>query len=180
MSELRPIIRDQRPEVADRLNELLATALYFEDLYKRYHWLVTGPHFLPLHELFDTHMGVLDDEIDDFGERIRILGGTPIWNPAVFAKQKLLPDPDQSLTDDLAIAREAFEMEATYADELRKAAHEFEDDLATQDLIVGYLRQHEKHAWFLREFVRKVRVRHYEDEHFDREDREISQSVNEN
>ena len=167
MKELRPIIQDDRSAVAKRLNELLATALYFEDLYKRYHWMVTGPHFLPLHELFDQHMETLEREIDDIGERIRILGGTPVWDPAVFAEQSLLPKPDESIEDDLMIAHEAFQMEARHADELRKAATEFEDDLATQDLVIEYLRHHEKQAWFLSEYVRKVHTETYDDHVFD-------------
>ncbi len=164
MKNLRPIIHDVDETITDRLNDLLATALYFEDLYKRYHWMVTGPHFQPLHGLFDQHMEVLEQEIDDFGERVRILGGEPVWNPRVFAERKLLPDPDESLYDDLPIAHEAFQMEAKYADELRKAANEFEDDPATQDLVIEYLRAHEKQAWFLREFVRKVDLPEYGEE----------------
>lgn len=177
MDKLRPIVPEDRTDIVKRLNELLATALYFEDLYKRYHWFVTGPHFLPLHELFDAHMETLEEEIDEFGERIRILGGTPIWNPAVFAEKKLLPDPDETLTDDLAIAGEAFQMEVTHADALREAANEFEDDLATQDLVIAFLQRHEKQAWFLREFVRKVRVPKYEKDTFEDED-EIDSTVN--
>lgn len=176
MSDLRPIVPEDRRQIVDRLNELLATALYFEDLYKRYHWLVSGPHFLPLHELFDRHMETLEEEIDEYGERIRILGGTPIWNPEVFARRKLLPDPDQSLTDDLAVAREAFDMEARFADELRAAASQFEGDLASQDMVIAFLQRHEKQAWFLREFVRKVRFEAYEEE-MD-EENEIDPSVN--
>jgi starvation-inducible DNA-binding protein len=167
MQNLRAIIPDTDEAVIDRLNELLATALFFEDLYKRYHWLVTGPHFLPLHTLFDDYMETLENEIDDLGERIRVLDGDPIWNPAVFANEKLLPAPDESIIDDLLIAHEAFQMEAAYADELRKAANEFEDDLATQDLIVEYLRIHEKQAWFLREFIRKVNIDDYDEEVFE-------------
>jgi starvation-inducible DNA-binding protein len=167
MQNLRSIIPNADKAGIKRLNKLLATALYFEDLYKRYHWLVTGPHFLPLHTLFDDHMETLENEIDDMGERVRVLDGSPVWNPAVFAEEKFLPDPDESITDDLLIAHEAFQMEAAYADELRKAAKEFDHDLATQDLIVEYLRIHEKQAWFLREFIRKVDIEEYDEEVFE-------------
>ena len=117
--------------------------------------------------LWSLEANIVRDEIDDLGERIRVLDGTPIWNPAVFANEKLLPAPDESIVDDLLIAHEAFQMEAAYADELRKAANAFEDDLATQDLIVEYLRIHEKQAWFLREFIRKVNIDDYDEEVFE-------------
>lgn len=164
MSELRPIIPEQHEAIIEQMNTLLASALHFNDIYKRYHWLVTGPHFQPLHELFDDHMETLEHEIDDFGERVRILGGEPIWDPRKYPDRSKLPQPDESKYDDLAIAREAFEMEARHGDALRSAANAFEDDLATQDLVIEYLRQHEKQAWFLREFVRKVSVGEYRED----------------
>ncbi len=153
----------EREFVIPRLNRLLKTALFLEDLYKRYHWQVSGPHFLPLHELFEQHMETLEAEIDAFGERIRALGGTPTWNPAEFAKQDIVPQPDESLEQDLAITREAFEMQATYADALREAAGAFDEEghYASHDLVVEYLRQHEQQAWFLREYIRKVETSEY-------------------
>ncbi len=162
--ELRSIAPDQEREfVVPRLNRLLKAALYLEDLYKRYHWQVSGPHFLPLHELFDAHMETLEEEIDAYGERIRSLDGTPVWNPAEFAGQDIIPQPDESLEQDLAITREAFEMQATYADALRDAAAEFDENgyYASHDLVVEYLRQHEQQAWFLREYIRKVNTEEY-------------------
>ena len=162
--DLRQIAPDREREFAvPRLNRLLKAALFLEDLYKRYHWQVTGPHFLPLHELFDEHMETLEHEIDDFGERIRMLGGDPTWNPAEFADQDVLPAPDESIDRDLAVTREAFEMQATYADALREAAAAFDehDLFASHDLVIEYLRQHEQQAWFLREFIRKVRPETY-------------------
>lgn len=158
--------QDEREYAVPRLNRLLKAALYLEDLYKRYHWQVSGPHFLPLHELFDEHMETLEHEIDDLGERIKALGGTPVWNPAVFAKQDILPEPDESTDKDLFITREAFEMQATYSDALREAAAEFDEHgfYASHDLLIDYLRKHELQAWFLREFIRKVEPEEYAEE----------------
>lgn len=157
--QLREIAPQQEREyVIPKLNKLLKAALFLEDLYKRYHWQVTGPHFLPLHELFDEHMETLEHEIDELGERIRTLGGNPVWNPAEFSQQDILPEPDESIDRDLAVTREAFEMQATYADALRELATDFDKQgfFAAHDIMVEYLRQHEQQAWFLREFIRKV------------------------
>ncbi|WP_051141271.1 Dps family protein [Salisaeta longa] len=154
------IVPGDHGSLIDDLNRMLSSALYFEDLYKRYHWMVTGPHFLPLHELFDQHMETLEQEIDGLAERIRTLGGTPVWNPSEFSKQDILPAPDESLADDLAIAGEAFKMEVAYSRALRSFAEDVED-IATEDLLIEYLRVHEQQAWFLREFIQKVGIESY-------------------
>src|SRR5262249_12248284 len=49
--------------------------------YKHYHWQVTGPLFRDLHKLFDDLAQDVLPTIDDFAERIRMIGQDPIFSP---------------------------------------------------------------------------------------------------
>lgn len=47
-----------------------------------YHWNVTGPHFLTVHELTKTHYTDMFAAADVIAERIRVLGKPAVINPA--------------------------------------------------------------------------------------------------
>lgn len=47
-----------------------------------YHWNVTGPHFLTVHELTETHYTDMFAAADVIAERIRVLGKPAVINPA--------------------------------------------------------------------------------------------------
>ena len=48
---------------------------------KRYHWYTFGPLFRDLHHLFDEIAMAHFEDMDPFGERLRILGGDASSSP---------------------------------------------------------------------------------------------------
>ncbi len=145
------ITRHTHPEDINLLNTLLANAMYLQQVYKRYHWMLQGSDFVPLHRLFDEFSARIIEEIDELGERIRILDGTPIWHPSDVISQKSLPDADPSRVDEQEIIAEALRLEIAQAHALADAALALEHDLATQDILLEMQRNHEKQAWFLKQ-----------------------------
>ena len=55
-------------------------------------------------------------------------------------------------------------MQAAYTNLLRECADGLEDDKASEDLLIEYIRAHDIQAWFLREYVRNVDFEHYDEE----------------
>jgi len=134
--------------------EANAITLYLNN--KRYHWFTFGPLFRDLHLFFDEMATAALAEIDPLGERLRMLGAEPVskpdeieaWATVEVAKGK--PTPKTMLD-------EALENERRVVDEMRSGARlaDEEGDPGSNDLFATLVQTHEKHVWFIDEFLRK-------------------------
>lgn len=141
-----------REAVIDALSVLLADEHVLYVKTRNFHWNVTGPHFGPLHALFETQYNALEGSIDEIAERIRALAGTAPGSMAAFLKlARLSEDAGKSpkdsemisllLTDHESVVRSlrgAIELAGKHGDE------------GTADFLTGLLEDHEKTAWMLR------------------------------
>lgn len=131
-----------------------ALAMYLNT--KRYHWYTYGPLFRDLHLFFDEMAADALAEVDPLGERLRMLGGEPLSTPReieAWATVKIADGsqaPAEMLGDALANERRIIA-------EMREAARvaDEERDPGTNDLFATFVQAHEKHAWFIEEFLRK-------------------------
>ena len=79
---LAPIALQPRPGRELRiLNSILADSMILYSLYKKHHWLVTGPTFYRLHLLFDKHAEEQGTIVDQLAERVQSLGGIAVGDP---------------------------------------------------------------------------------------------------
>lgn len=119
---------------------------------RNFHWNVTGPHFGPLHALFEKHYDELAETIDEIAERIRALGGTAPGSMAAFLKLARLseatgrPPKDSEMIAVLLADHEAVIRELRGTIELA-GKH---GDEGTADFLTGLMEAHEKTAWMLR------------------------------
>ena len=60
-------------ELKMALKRAFATTYAFLVKAENFHWNVTGPNFVQHHELFGKIYDEVDDELDDFAERLRAL-----------------------------------------------------------------------------------------------------------
>src|SRR3954452_19828636 len=72
--------RDNHPIVV-HLQRQVANAFILYANYKHYHWQTFGPLFRDLHLLFDEFATAVLGTIDDFAERLRMIGQDPIFRP---------------------------------------------------------------------------------------------------
>lgn len=138
------------------LNAELATAWVAGFNVKRYHWTVYGPHFRDYHLRFDDLYSTIENTIDDLGERIRMLGGTPIHAPSQMEAQSVVaPSDAQKKLDPKGMLSEALAAEekiiALMHDGIELASKE--NDPGTADLLTRFVQDHQKEAWFLREML---------------------------
>lgn len=141
-----------RDAVIETLSVLLADEHVIYVKSRNFHWNVTGPHFGPLHALFESHYTALAETIDEIAERIRSLGGTAPGSMAAFLKTaRLSEDTGKPPKDSEMIGRLLADHEAVIRS-LREAiaiASKHEDE-GTADFLTGLLEAHEKTAWMLR------------------------------
>jgi starvation-inducible DNA-binding protein len=65
-------------ELQAKLNNLLSDyQLYYQNL-RALHWLVKGPRFFQLHEVYEKYYDEAADVVDEIAERILMIGGKPL------------------------------------------------------------------------------------------------------
>jgi starvation-inducible DNA-binding protein len=138
-------------DVTTKLSVLLADtyALYLKT--QNYHWHVTGPHFGPLHALFEGQYTELAEAIDEIAERIRTLDAIA---PATFSdlnELKTLKDGNAKLEAQSMVTELEEDNRVLVADlnRLLELAGEAQDE-GTATLVGDRIAVHEKAAWMLR------------------------------
>jgi len=143
-------------EVVECLQRQLANAFVLYANYKHYHWQTFGPLFRDLHLLFDEFATPVLGTIDDFAERLRMIGQDPVFRPAEVERQASV-----KVSGDVGtmreMAREADENLLIVIKEMREAARvaDDHDDPGTVDLFSRHVQIHEKHEWWLRDILEK-------------------------
>lgn len=140
------------------LNDTLADQHVLYIKLRNYHWNVTGPTFLQLHQLFEDQYTQLEAAIDETAERVRYLGGNPLGTLAEFVERSQLKEkPGDVPTAEKMVANLLADHEAVVR-KLRAnvdVATEQYDDQGTGDLLIGFMQAHEKMAWMLRATLNK-------------------------
>jgi len=152
------ISKDNTPEsdIVEHLQRQVANAFVLYANYKHYHWQTFGPLFRDLHLLFDEFAKAVLESIDDFAERLRMIGQDPIFRPEDIARFATV-----TISGDAGTMREMIaEADANLViviPEMREAARvaDDNDDPGTNDLFSGLVRVHEKHEWWLRDILKK-------------------------
>ncbi|MET0262963.1 MAG: DNA starvation/stationary phase protection protein [Rariglobus sp.] len=119
---------------------------------RNFHWNVTGPHFGPLHALFEKQYDELAETIDEIAERIRALGGTAPGSMAAFLKLARLSEHTGKTPKASAMIEALLADHEAIVTALRKAIElaDKHGDEGTADFLTGILESHEKTAWMLR------------------------------
>lgn len=138
----------QSAELADKLNELLATYQVFYTNVRGYHWNIKGVNFFALHAKFEEIYTNLVARVDEVAERILTLGYTP--NNAYSQYLKI-----SRIKEDIAV-REAQECLSgtlqglkTLLDQQREilAFANNANDEGTASQMSDYIKEQEKLVW---------------------------------
>ena len=147
---------DNKPnsEVVQHLQRQVANAFVLYSNYKHYHWQTYGPLFRDLHLMFDEFATAVLETVDDFAERIRMIGQDPVFSPRDVESLATV-----RVSSDVGTMREMIE-EAnqnllTVITDMRSAARvaDQHDDPGTVDLFSKHVQLHEKHEWWLRDIL---------------------------
>jgi starvation-inducible DNA-binding protein len=143
-----PVVASLRRQVANGF------VLYAN--YKHYHWQTYGPLFRDLHKLFDKCAEAVLESIDEFAERVRMIGQDPPAHPIEMMDLASVSAAAAHLSPH-DMVQEAERNELIVIKEMRQAAKiaDQHDDPGTVDLFSRMVQVHEKHEWFLRDILRK-------------------------
>ncbi|GAA3713862.1 DNA starvation/stationary phase protection protein [Streptomyces tremellae] len=118
---------------------------------KHIHWNVVGPHFIAVHEMLDPQVDRVRDMADDVAERIAALGGVAQGTPGTLVAERTWEDYSVGRADAIAHLGALDLVYTGIVEDLRKAIdHIGPLDTATEDLLIGQLRDLEQFQWFVR------------------------------
>ena len=138
-------------QIIQYLNVTLALLLDLKLQVKQAHWNIKGPHFLPLHQLFDTFAAELEAHSDEVAERITALGGVAQGTVQALMETSTLTCWPVTLQKQSVIMAHLIEQYTTVATLVRnniQNASELKDD-GTADLYTGISKALDKNVWFL-------------------------------
>ncbi len=135
-------------EVCNRLQATMTEALHLALVAKQWHWTVTGPQFLALHEQLDQVAADAHSWVDQLAERIATLGTAPQgWPSTVAALDGRTPD--DGLARDREVVNEMEQLLRTRAASWRDRIGGLDElDVVSADLLTGLLAELELHLWF--------------------------------
>jgi starvation-inducible DNA-binding protein len=146
----------KQTEIITHLQQQVANSVVLYMNYKHYHWQVYGPLFRDLHKLFDEFAMETLETIDDFAERIRMIGEDPVSDlneivslstvPVAAKKQnvrEMITEADENVNKLIVQMREAGKL----ADDA--------GDIGTNDLFARVVQIYEKQEWWLRDILKK-------------------------
>jgi starvation-inducible DNA-binding protein len=152
------ITRENAPDnpVVEHLQRQVANALVLYLNYKHYHWQTYGPMFRDLHLLFDEFATAVLNTLDEFAERVRMIGQDPLASPQdmLTATSVKVAVRDQTMRE---MIQEADTNLLIVIKEIRAGAREADEhnDPGTVDLFSRIVQIHEKHEWWLRDILEK-------------------------
>jgi starvation-inducible DNA-binding protein len=142
--------------VVDNLKRQVANAFVLYANYKHYHWQTYGPLFRDLHKLFDDFADAVLETLDQFAERVRMIGQDPPAHPIETMDLASVSAAASNLSPH-DMVKEADRNELIVIKEMREGARiaDAEGDPGTVDLFSRLVQVHEKHEWWLRDILRE-------------------------
>jgi starvation-inducible DNA-binding protein len=144
-------VNHERDGVGQELQATLRELVDLSLIGKQLHWAVVGPLFRPLHLLLDELVDSWRELSDTVAERAVALGFIPDGQArAVAAGSQLAPVPRESLEDHVVV-RDLTHRLAEVSERVRNRMNRLGDaDLASQDVLIGVVRELEQQQWMLR------------------------------
>ena len=149
--------RENSPDspVVTELKRQAGNAFVLYANYKHYHWQTYGPLFRDLHKLFDRLAGDVLPTLDEFAERVRMIGQDPpahlieaadVASVSVAAPHSTMREMIEEADRHLLVVIKEMRHAVTIADD--------HDDPGTADLFTRTVQIHEKHEWWMRDLLR--------------------------
>jgi starvation-inducible DNA-binding protein len=151
------IDNEHRARIASGLSRLLADSYTMYLKTHNYHWNVTGPMFVTLHQLFEEQYTELATAVDEIAERIRALGHPAPGSYREFGELTSITDEAGPL-DARAMIASLVTAQETVVRTAREIFPTVEaaGDEPSGDLLTQRMQVHEKNAWMIRSLLEQA------------------------
>lgn len=142
----------------EKLGVVLADTYVTLMMTQKLHWHVTGSHFYAIHKMTQHQYEEMVEAIDTIAEHMRAQGAQAPSGMGRYASLTTIQEQDSALsTTDASLEHliEAHRYIRSSIDKSLRLAQELED-VATEDLLVDRIREHDKHIWMLASSISSV------------------------
>lgn len=139
-----------RQEIAQAINPLVATAFALYIKTKNFHWHASGRHYRDYHLLFDEHAEQIFAMIDVLAERVRKLGEMTIHSVGHIHRLQDVEDDDT--TSNIEDMREILMNDNKIMLRRMRESHQVcseRKDVATTSILEVFIDETERRIWFL-------------------------------
>ncbi|MEL6270091.1 MAG: DNA starvation/stationary phase protection protein [Chloroflexota bacterium] len=152
---------ESRAGVVELLSKTLADQHVLYMKLRNYHWNVIGPHFKPLHELFEEQYEQINEAIDETAEFIRQYDAPAPGTLAEMLELARLSEAEGETPDANTMVANLLADHETIVAQIREDIEKIDDDYdddASEDYYIKLLQDHLKMAWMLRATVQGLAV----------------------
>lgn len=137
------------------LNREVANLGVFYIKLHNYHWLVKGPQFYQLHELFEKLYDEMTEHMDGVAERILMLEDKPLATLKEFLQVATIKEATGNETNMgmVEVTLNDLKLLDKELNEAIKLAQDLEDEV-TVDLLLGIKSSFQKHIWMLKSVLK--------------------------
>lgn len=137
------------------LNREVANLGVFYIKLHNYHWLVKGPQFYQLHELFEKLYDEMTEHMDVVAERILMLEDKPLATLKEFLQVATIKEATGNETNMgmVEVTLNDLKLLDKELNEAIKLAQDLEDEV-TVDLLLGIKSSFQKHIWMLKSVLK--------------------------
>ncbi|MBS9523157.1 DNA starvation/stationary phase protection protein [Litoribacter ruber] len=145
--------QSETDKIVKSLNKLLANYHVHYQKLRNFHWNVTGGDFFDLHEKFEELYDEAMENIDLIAERIRVFGYTPYSLITDYLENSDIKEVGTDLSS-AEMVNEVLKDFEILAENMNDCAESVGDlgDLATEDMLVAFIKSIELHHWMLTSF----------------------------
>lgn len=142
---------EQGHQIAERLQQRLASLIDLSLTLKHIHWNVVGPNFIAVHQMLDPQYSGVSEMVDDVAERIATLGGVPSGLITRISACRDWDDYELDRADSIAhLGALDLVYQGVIEDHRATLADVGEVDPITEDLLIQQTAQLERFHWFVR------------------------------
>jgi starvation-inducible DNA-binding protein len=145
---------ENKKQLIEGLNKLLATQMVFYQNTRNFHWNVKGQNFFTLHEKFEELYDFASLQADQIAERILALGGTPPSTLAQFIEQSWIPEASAELSPQEMVQTTTQNLKTlnSHIDEIADIADELADR-PTTTLLDDLSEAQAEYEWMFNSFL---------------------------
>ena len=140
-------------QVVESLNHFLSDLAVFYRKLQNYHWNVKGNDFFTVHAKLEEYYDQVNEQIDEIGEHILILGGEPLGSMKDYlANTKIAEAKNEKITSCDIYKNIQVDYQILYdcAKKIKEQADN-ESDYATSSLMDDYMKDYGKILWMLKQ-----------------------------
>ena len=137
------------------LNEAVGTlGVLFIKLHQ-YHWYVEGRKFFGLHETFEDYYDEINENLDEYAERMLALEMKPVSTLKEFLEVSWIKEEAYTKKmSDREMVQSVYDDFSLIADKLQEGIDLVDGDDVTADMLIDLKGSLEKHNWMLRVYLK--------------------------